>query len=103
MERQALRGARPDPRQPRQLRDEVVDGRAEHSRSVLSVADYRPGSPSPDIPGGNMPFNFDSTSDCAERRASLTAAMTMSARSSGSSGSIAAGSIAIDTTSPPPF
>ena len=38
MERQPLRGARADAGQARQLRDEVVDGGAQHEKRRLAIA-----------------------------------------------------------------
>ena len=40
VERESLRGARTDPGQARQLRDEVLDGRAEHRAIVPSRVGY---------------------------------------------------------------
>src|SRR5689334_19641843 len=40
VEREPLRGARADPRQAGQLRDEVLDGRAEHRAIVPSGVGY---------------------------------------------------------------
>src|SRR5581483_4333297 len=80
-----------------QLRDEVLV--------------YRPGR-RPPRSGGSMPFIFASTFACAERSASFAAAITRSARRSGSFGSIAFGSmrssfnspaaLATTVTTPPP-
>ena len=111
VEREPLRRPRADAGQARQLRDEVVDRRAEHGVRLsvrfghaLGCGTSMPGQPeAARAPPGSMPSSFDSTSACAERSASFTAARTRSASSSGSSGSIAFGSIVISTISPPPF
>src|SRR5581483_12172842 len=47
MERQTLRRAAADPRQARQLRDEIVDGRAKHATTVLTLSGEVEG-PAPD-------------------------------------------------------
>src|SRR5439155_2855783 len=46
MEGEPLRGARPDPRQASQLRDEVVDGRGEHGGSVPRCPGWTTRAPS---------------------------------------------------------
>ena len=60
------------------------------------------GKPQPPRPPGSIPCIFDSISAFALRSASFTAARIRSESISGSSGSIALGSIVIPTISPPP-
>src|SRR5262249_23213721 len=94
VEGEPLRGAVAHPGQLRELGDEALDGGREPA--------HRPGSPSPPrLPRSSPPVappSLRSASSCALRSASLTAASTMSARISASSGSTAWGSILTSRT-----
>ena len=84
---------------PADPRSAAAPARARRATRRLALNAREPNAPRLGI----WPLIFDSTSSAAERRASFAAAITMSASISGSSGSIARGSIVISTSSPPPF
>src|SRR5205823_5532234 len=95
MERQPLRGPPANAGQPRELGDQVVDG-----RGVQGVR-YIPGRPRPPRPP-SWPIIFCCCSCWAAVMAPFTADTSRSCSISGSSGSIASGLIVMSATSSAP-